>query len=237
MKNYCIKNGYKSSDKSIINDRKRMELYWNNERILSNSAFQWGVYKYAFNLIREKKLKTVLDLGCGAGVKLNKIITRITSNIIGIDKEEAVEYCKSTYKLGRYYVDDFEMPSLVLSENIDLIICADVIEHLLNPDAILNYIKKYSNKKTYILFSTPERDLLRGQDCMESSKPEHIREWNSKEFKHYLENSGFHILHHKLLYPLRLTINNSILYFRILYNQKRKKLSFRYNQLVLCQKN
>lgn len=236
MKNYCIKNGYKSYHESFAIDKSRKELYWNKYRIRSSSAFQWSVYQYASALIKKWKLKTIVDLGCGSGIKLNKLIAKSATNIIGVDQKSAIEYCKKNHKQGRYYVDDFDNPSLELNENIDFIICADVIEHLVDPDVLLDYLKQISNNDTYILFSTPERDLLRGQDCMESTKPEHVREWNSMEFKCYLENSGFSILDHKLEYPLRFTLNNSFLYFTILCRQLKNNLSFKWTQVVLCRK-
>ena len=57
----------------------------------------------------------------------------------------------------------------------------------------LNLIKNISNKSTEIILSTPERDLKRGEECMGSNKPEHVREWNRSEFTALLEYFGFEI--------------------------------------------
>ena len=59
--------------------------------------------------------------------------------------------------------------------------CINVIEHLLNPDSLMNYLKKYTNE--YIIVSTPERKP-------ESKGPppniHHIREWERHEFEEYI---------------------------------------------------
>ena len=54
-------------------------------------------------------------------------------------------------------------------------------------------VKNVAKKDTEIIFSTPERDLKRGKDCMGSNKPEHVREWNQKEFTKLMESFGFEI--------------------------------------------
>ena len=61
---------------------------------------------------------------------------------------------------------------------------------------MISYIKKYCHENTYIIITTPERDILRGKNCNRSPKNVHVREWNSFEFNKYLKNQGFKILAH-----------------------------------------
>jgi 2-polyprenyl-3-methyl-5-hydroxy-6-metoxy-1,4-benzoquinol methylase len=120
-----------------------------------------------------------------------KIIFPHCPDVVGIDQPSAIDVCKKRYGNGEFFADNFETPVLKLDKKFDLIICCDVIEHLMDPDILLNYIKRFSHNDSLIVFSTPERDLLRGPDCMVSEKPEHVREWNHKEFLKYLKSRGF----------------------------------------------
>ena len=96
-----------------------------------------------------------------------------------------------------------------------MIICADVIEHVLYPDVLLMFIKKLANENTFIVLSTPERDGERGVNNFKSPKKEHVREWNKNEFNKYISYMGFNIVEHIL-------VDKST-------NDKRKL-----NQVVIC---
>ena len=124
----------------------------------------------------------------------------------------------------------------ILPNKIDIIICSDVIEHLIDPDLLLNYIKNLSSKNSIIYLSTPDRDRMRGKSCMKSLKKEHIREWNYSEFKAYIADRGFQIIDHIHLKPLKFSFSNFKNYLQILLNKTinfdGKK--FKYNQLIVC---
>lgn len=230
--NYFIKQGYiaqSNNNTSILNENQK---YWFGRRVTYNYYFQYHVYKYAKNLILKKKLTNAIDVGCGMSEKLMSLIYPVCKNIAGIDQEHSVNLCKKQYRKSFFYVDDFEKPVLKLGK-FDLIICADVIEHLNDPDILLNYLKKFATKKSYILISTPERDSHRGLDCNKSVKKEHVREWNFKEFAKYINNSGFQILEHRKIPFMKFPLINpyaSLLFFQILFRTRKRNTA----QLILC---
>lgn len=191
VKNYFIKEGYTINSNPIP--------FFDN--IKYAAIFQYDVYKYAQTLIEECNLKTVLDVGCGTGVKLKTLIQPVCNDITGIDTEHAIELCKSRFSFGTWIVIDIESnPTLQLNKGFDLIIVSDIIEHLKDPDILVTFIKRNAKKNTFILFSTPERDLARGKRSF--GPPEnvsHVREWNMKELNIYISNSGFTILKHFLV--------------------------------------
>ncbi len=162
--------------------------------------YQRDVYRYAANLIEQHNLKSVLDLGCGHGMKLKEFIQPITKDITGIDWESSITFCKENHQFGNWYIDNIEEPSLCLDKQFDLIVCADVIEHLFNPDLLFKYFTKFSHKKTYIVISTPERDLRRGHKSMGPPKnPAHVREWNESELNKYIKSQNFKIIEHTIV--------------------------------------
>lgn len=232
-KTYCIKREYIPNTENMTLEAGG-RVFWDKRRIYHSSLYQWHVYDYALKLIRKYNIKNVLDVGCGPATKLMDMLSN-EAEIYAIDQPSAIEYCKATYNKGNFYADNFEEPKVCLNVQAGLIICSDVIEHMENPDTLLNYIKRFSNKETLVLFSTPNRDRLRGKNCLISKKKEHIREWNSGEFKAYLEESGFKILEQVHMPPVKTALN--VLFFLHYLLQVIKVLPYNYNQVVLCTLN
>ena len=81
------------------------------------------------------------------------------------------------------------------SRRSNLIVCADVIEHVLDLDAFICYVNEWGNK--YLLFSTPDRNLvyfsLDPHRYGPPANPSHVREWSFEEFNKYMS------LHYKVL--------------------------------------
>jgi SAM-dependent methyltransferase len=165
----------------------------------SASRYQVKVYEYARSLIRRHGLKNVLDIGCGLGVKLKRIIYPVCHDITGIDQAHAVSFCRKEYDFGRWLEDDLENPVFPVDGKFDLILSSDVLEHLVNPDCLLAYIKHFSHENSHIVLSTPERDRVHGRNHNGPPvNPTHVREWNRAELNRYIKNQGFIIDRHFL---------------------------------------
>jgi 2-polyprenyl-3-methyl-5-hydroxy-6-metoxy-1,4-benzoquinol methylase len=163
------------------------------------SIFQYNVYAFARKLIVECDLKNILDIGCGLGAKLSEVIFPVCKDITGIDTTEVIAMCKRQHLFGRWLIDDLANPRLNLNQRFDLILAADVIEHLANPDLLLTYIKRFADVDTWIVLSTPERDRVNGRSHFgPSPNIAHVREWNRAELNRYIKRMGFAILEHFL---------------------------------------
>ncbi len=193
MENYFIKEGYKCN----LDSQGKAIPFFDDE--YGASAYQVKVYEFTRKLICKYKIKSVLDLGCGFGSKLIKTISPVCNDIVGIDRKHAIDFCKQKHSFGRWFEDDIEKPKLNFDEKFDLIIASDVIEHLVDPDSLLNYIKRYSQKDTHIIVSTPARDLLRSHNFGPPLNMTHVREWSRPEFSQYISKNGFVIKDHFLL--------------------------------------
>lgn len=180
---------------------------WTPTRVQYSASYQWQIYRWAAELVRERGLRTVVDVGCGPGIKLNELIAPVAERVIGIDQVSSVDYCKRTYERGSYLVDDLENPTLALGLVPDLVLCIDVIEHLTDPDGLLRYFRQLAGEATLFLVSTPDRERLRGRDSWSSPNPDHVREWTARELANYLEQNGFAIVEHKHFPPVRMRPN------------------------------
>ena len=234
MKNqYFIKKGYVPNKELKTLDSISNEVYWNESRLRKSSLYQYYVYKYACFIAKKNKLKKIIDVGCGSGMKLNLLNKSLSDiEIIGIDQQSAVDFCIKNHSFGEFYEDDFENPKQ-LGLNADLIICADVIEHLLRPELLLNYIKGNLKKEGFLILSTPERDLLYDNTTNNTPRNKyHIREWNKNELASFVESEGFEILEHKMQYSIKLG-NNRLLKTEVLPRIKERK-PLKYNQVILA---
>jgi hypothetical protein len=73
-----------------------------------------------------------------------------------------------------------------------VIVCADVIEHLVNPLPLLHTIKNWLVDAPVAIISTPDRVLNRGVHHLgPPDNPKHVREWEVDEFRCFLEATGF----------------------------------------------
>jgi SAM-dependent methyltransferase len=139
---------------------------------------------------------TIIDLGCGRGIKLNALSDRYRT--IGIDFGDNIEQCRATYDQGTWLEADLNKvgglqidPALVKGAAI---VCADVIEHLPRPLALLGAIRQLLRTAPVAVISTPDREKVRGPAHL-GPPPNvfHIREWTLSEFRQLVESEGLQV--------------------------------------------
>jgi 2-polyprenyl-3-methyl-5-hydroxy-6-metoxy-1,4-benzoquinol methylase len=173
-RNYCIKENYVHRAVPDFDDERGR-----------TDEMQDQVYRTAAGLPEAPK---VMDIGCGGGFKLLKYFRdRYT---IGVDLPPTVEWLRREYPDRAWATWD----NWLTLEKPDLIISADVIEHLPDPDVLLHFIAKCNPK--WIVLSTPDRDRL--QAMFHDGPPKnlcHCREWTAPEFREYV-SSRFVVVDH-----------------------------------------
>ncbi|MDN3667881.1 methyltransferase domain-containing protein [Echinicola jeungdonensis] len=208
---FFIKKGYKDNDTAKTYETEFVGEYWNDERIKTSSVYQYDVYKFAASLIKKKNYQIGIDLGCGPGTKGKWFLAPYLKELILIDQPNCKSFALKALPKSFFYGVDLENLSLNLENKADIIICADVIEHLSNPLPTLEFCRDSIKNNGIIIISTPERDILRGRNCFESPHASHVREWNKDELNKLLEFIGLKIIDHKLLPPKKLTILSKII--------------------------
>jgi len=193
MKNYGIKPEY---------EHRKEARYYTEDDNVSNVIHQPHVYRFAEFLAQKKGCKYIIDLGCGKAGKLVALSPQM--HIIGVDHGQNIEYCQKKHKRGKWIKADLERGEVNIDIEIlkqSFIVCSDVIEHLLNPDNImqlLDYLLEYAQGA---IVTTPERDLIYGADhCGPPLNPFHVREWNQTEFLLWLRSFNFKITNYGLTY-------------------------------------
>lgn len=153
---------------------------------------QPDVYPRAMELAEELDLHSLLDVGCGRATKLAAIHEKHPDWVYGgVDFGPNIEGCRARYSWGHWLDHDLEQgfPPSIAPE---VVIVADVLEHLRDPRPLLASIRQIRPRVT--LLSTPERDFTYPNDSRflwgPPANPSHVREWTAGEFARFLVQEG-----------------------------------------------
>jgi 2-polyprenyl-3-methyl-5-hydroxy-6-metoxy-1,4-benzoquinol methylase len=147
INDYGIKNYQINSSPRHHND----EIY--------KDEWQKGVYLFTKNFMKENKLNNIIDVGCGSGYKLVNILEEF--NTIGVETEPCYSILKKKYPLRKWLLSGEKEKSFMMYDDLyetDVVICSDVIEHIIDPDVLLDYLISLNSK--YYIISTPCRQVL-----------------------------------------------------------------------------
>ncbi len=98
----------------------------------------------------------ILDVGCGAGLLAKEIkALYLGCRVTGIEADDSLieradEHCDHVIKLDLNHVDIYES-----NELFDVIIFADILEHINQPENVLNHLSQYLKDDGYIITSLP----------------------------------------------------------------------------------
>ncbi len=119
---------------------------------------------FNFNLLNLKKIKKVIDVGCGNGRHLKSLGFKLTdSEIIGIDQSAPEitklnkEFNESVCKNGNAYkfitgdIREMDVPD----NSQDLVVCSEVLEHVPNFEAVLEECYRILKPGSVMLISVP----------------------------------------------------------------------------------
>jgi SAM-dependent methyltransferase len=175
--------------------------YWNDERLAlaMREQYQYDVYRHAMRLSGRLGADTLLDIGSGPPFKLRAMLPPQVHDVFLVDQPNTAAIAARLLPSAHFVATDLERPDVALGRFFRVIICADVVEHLLDPRPCIDLILRHLAPDGYLVISTPERDVLRGTGCRAPQHPMHVREWNRPEFRSFLDHAGFEVLSHHLL--------------------------------------
>ncbi|WP_158560917.1 methyltransferase domain-containing protein [Paenibacillus contaminans] len=184
---FFIKPGYTS--------RAKPEYFEDRYEEGSFVIYQPDVYKLAEVLGERFGCRYIVDIGCGNGKKLAELYPKFA--IVGIDYGRNLDTCRQEYPFGTWLehnldTDDIVIPDEILSQAI--LVCADVIEHLVDPSHLLRNLKRMMDLSPACLLSTPDRDLSTPSGHLGPPiNTAHVREWNLAELSELLHHDQFHV--------------------------------------------
>ena len=124
--------------------------------------------------INFKKKINILDFGAGSGVNLDMLI-----KYGKVDIHEKNKFARSIIKKNKKIYKVYNSLNFK-KKNYDLILLADVIEHIKKPKTLLKSLKKYLKKDGYILITVPAYQFLYSKKDRVLG---HYRRYNKKSLR------------------------------------------------------
>lgn len=183
--------------------------------------YQKGVQKNLFQRIWHKRKlsiitslvnsskatpKNILDVGCASGWFLKQISIRYPSaDCTGVDVyKKAIDWGKNNYKsLKLICADAHNLP--LPNESFDLVICTEVLEHVVEPEKVLKEINRVLTSKGIAIIEMDTGNLLfriiwYWWNHLRHGvwKDAHIHTFNTEKLERLIIKSGFSIVEKKM---------------------------------------
>lgn len=151
------------------------------------------------NSCLNKKVKSILDIGCGSGT-ISLYLASKGYSVKGIDiSRAAINTCKNSAKnmmLKNVKFEILEFPKKIPTGKYDLIFFSEVIEHLPNDELALKRIHTLLNYNGTLFLSTPSKNAplyKLGATNKFDKKVGHLRRYEAEELTNKLKKCGFKI--------------------------------------------
>jgi len=115
------------------------------------------------------------------GNLLHQKLQRVARSLVGIDQNrEAVEYLRKHHGIDNIIHADTtsQINDQRLSENFDIILCCDIIEHVDNPGMLLEFCKQYLSGSILLVITTINatsiKNALRALQGREAVHQDHV---------------------------------------------------------------
>lgn len=127
--------------------------------------------------------RTVVDVGCSIGVGTN-ILSHEARFVWGIDvNKEAIEFATLAFKRPNadFALLDIENPPTQELAKFELVVASEILEHLANPEAGLNTIKRFMGKDAIAFITCPN---VANKEVVENENKHgyHLQHLNAGQF-------------------------------------------------------
>src|SRR5215213_3014529 len=125
--------------------------------------------------------RRVVDLACGEGYG-SAVLGRTAASVVGVDANpDAYEHARLKYTSGevRFERDMIE----TWSGDVDCAVFLQTIEHVQDPDAVLDRLRDVVGAGGVVYVSTPNVLTLAPEGAERSGNPWHVREYRPVEYR------------------------------------------------------
>ena len=147
--------------------------------------------------------KTVLELGCGPGAMTRFMREQLDCRITALEIDQklaqmAEPYCEKLYQAD---LESFDFSDVFAEQRFDVVVAADVLEHLKNPWACLRHVRGLLKPDGYLIVSIPNiahntviAQLLNGRFPYQTQgllDHTHLRFFTRRDIEALLLETGF----------------------------------------------
>ncbi len=152
--------------------------------------------------------KTLIDVGCGGGL-LCENLASITKEVKGIDmSKDAIEIAKTHQTLKNLKIDyeAISLDSLLekSKKKYDVLTCMELVEHVPNPEKLIEDCINVTSKNADLFFSTLNRNFISymiaiiGAEYLLNILPKGTHDFSTfikpSEFSKLLRNNGLNVI-------------------------------------------
>ena len=201
-----LPSGYREN--TPVSSETGGQLFWAEPPSQFDLGKQRPVYRLARKLAAELQPTVIADIGCGTGYKLVHQLGDSAPRVVGIDQGSAIEHARQEFPDREWLQLDLEDDEQAWQEIAalapDLVLCVDVIEHVVSPIALLTHIRDVLTPSSRLVLSTPDRSRIDGAAPLgPPGNPRHVREWTEAEMHQLLASCGLAVEQSVHLLPRR----------------------------------
>jgi SAM-dependent methyltransferase len=127
--------------------------------------------------------RRVVDLACGEGYG-SAVLARTARSVVGVDANpEAFEHARLKYRDVRFERNMIEL----WDGDVDCVVFLQTIEHVQDPDAVMERIRTLIGPGGVAYVSTPNVLTLAPAGAERSGNPWHVREYRADEYRELCE--------------------------------------------------
>ncbi len=182
----------------VTEANQEKEILYQRDQYAKGGLGRWHWDKRdraALNLVRPTD-RTLVDLGCGEGITLEKMHRLFPDRkVLGIDVlAENIDICRGhgcKVKLGDVY--DIPLPS----SSIDFVLFMEVIEHLQHPERAVQQIHRILVPGGRLVIVFPNDSFFKMARILTlrfreaAYDPRHVRQWTPSDICDLLARNGF----------------------------------------------
>lgn len=143
------------------------ENYWFQRHLV--------VYRWIAERVRGRR---VVDLACGEGYGSAEL-ARTAASVVGVDANpEAFEHARAKYRQVTFERNMIEL----WDGDVDCVVFLQTIEHVPDPDGVLEHIRELIGPDGVAYISTPNVLTLAPKGEERSGNPWHVREYRPHEY-------------------------------------------------------
>lgn len=159
-----------------------------------SSMFEEYINDIVNYLVHERGLynSKVVEVGCGKGIFLKKLVEEGNNIGIGFDPSYVGPLVELSGRLN-FYKEFFDENSINIAP--EFVICRHVIEHLYNPVDMLKSINRavQSSEKVQVFFETPDVDWIFENQVVWDFFYEHCSLFNAQSVRIAFQRAGFYV--------------------------------------------
>ena len=184
-----------------------------------NELIQKTLPVHEINYLLKKEKGKILDIGCGEGFVINEF-QKQGWDVTGLDFSHDGINRHFPHLKDKVIKDDiYKSLETLINDKIkfDVIVCNNVLEHVIDPLSFLGRFKSLCHKDTVIRIQVPNdfswvQAALKKDGMIKNDywvgPPAHLSYFNNKSFRNVLESFGYEVMHLLGDFPIELFLMN-----------------------------